>query len=895
MIRKSCKGYSALALALLVFSSSIAFSTYKTVREYELINKRFIPNLWVAAQAEIELLRFMNELHLYARSETASDSDDLVKRLYILWSRIPTLLGGSESEHVRSIDGAIATITNLDGTLERLEPAILSLPKGDLAAYQEIYRQLLPFQVPLHMIVASTMNKDEAVAAGQRDDIRDLYWWLLVYFVGMVASAVVLVLLLFREIAKVRGLLRTAHAAEAVASSARAQLSAVIDAVPARIAARDAAGRIIFQNRYRAERVAAGTPDQPSAADEGLDRRVFATGQAIPLFEEEEWPDAAAAPATWLTTKVPLKQGEAAVTGVVTVSLDISQQKEVQRQNTLLATAVEHAGDVIEITDSDGRFQYVNAAFERAVGYTRGEALGETPFSLLMGDQANEPYYRAVQECIIQGGIWQGTLTGRRKNGSVYQQETSISPVRSGGGAVTHFVAVKRDITERLEAEARIRHLAHHDALTGLPNRLLFQDRLQRAVAQAQRSGGGMALLLVDLDNFKDVNDAFGHDVGDLLLKHVTLRLAEASRETDTVARLGGDEFALIQTGLRDSTGAVCLAQKLVDRLAEPLVIEGQEIHISASVGITLCPLDTQEPDQLVKNADMAMYRAKLTGRNRYQFFQEDMNRAFRARKSLESDLRKALSENELELFYQPQVDAREGTVLGAEALVRWHHPQRGLVPPAEFIPIAEESGLILPLSDWVLRTACIQNRAWQQRGLPTIRVAVNLSAVQFMYRDLVDKVMAALDASGLSAECLELEITEGLLMRDTDLAVATLRRMNAAGISIAIDDFGTGYSSMSYLKRFPVSKVKIDRAFITEVTRDRGDAAIVNAVISLAHGLGLKVSAEGVETVDQMWHLCRQGCDEIQGYYFGRPMPAPEFAAYLCSPPHKSAVREAG
>lgn len=322
--------------------------------------------------------------------------------------------------------------------------------------------------------------------------------------------------------------------------------------------------------------------------------------------------------------------------------------------------------------------------------------------------------------------------------------------------------------------------------------------------------------------------------------------------------------------------------------------MDGQEHHISASVGITVCPHDADEPTQLVKNADMAMYRAKVTGRNRYQFFQEEMNRAFQARKSLERDLRKALSENELELFYQPQVDAQSGAIIGAEALVRWHHPTQGLISPAEFVPIAEESGLILPLGEWVLHTACAQNRAWQQLGLPPIRVAINLSAVQFLYRDLVDKVMGALQVSGLPAQYLELEITEGILMRDTDLAVAALHRMSAAGISIAIDDFGTGYSSMAYLKRFPVSKVKIDRAFVSEVTRDRGDAAIVSAVISLAHGLGLKVSAEGVETIEQMWHLCRHGCDEIQGYYFGWPMPADQFAAYLCDPPHRSAARGA-
>jgi PAS domain S-box-containing protein len=416
MTKKTRKGHPVLAVVLLVFSCSIAFSTYKIVREYELINKRFIPNLWVAAQAEIELLRFMNELHLYARAETANDADDLIKRLYILLSRMPILLGGSESEHVRAIEGAIATISELEAALERLEPQILSLAKGDLDAYQAIYRGLLPFQVPLHRIVASTMNMDETVAAAQRDDIRRLYWWILACFVGMVASAIILVLLLFKEITKVKGLLRIAHTAEATASAARTQLSAVIDAVPARIVARDRRGRTIFENRYRTPSGAPAEADtELPPVHDALDQQVFETEQVIPLFEEEERLDEGSTVLTWLTTKVPLRSDGETIVGVVTVSLDITQQKDGQRLNTLLATAVEHAGDVIEITDSASRFEYVNAAFERVSGYARAEALGETPFSLLMGDQANEPYYRAVQNCISEGRIWQGTLTGRRK------------------------------------------------------------------------------------------------------------------------------------------------------------------------------------------------------------------------------------------------------------------------------------------------------------------------------------------------------------------------------------------------------------------------------------------------------------------------------------------------
>ncbi|HET9664196.1 MAG TPA: EAL domain-containing protein, partial [Burkholderiales bacterium] len=579
---------------------------------------------------------------------------------------------------------------------------------------------------------------------------------------------------------------------------------------------------------------------------------------------------------------MPLEEAAGRITGVVTVSLDITQQKEAQKLNTLLATAIEHAGDVIEITDAESRFEYVNAAFERISGYSRTEALGETPFSLLMSDPDDEPHYRAVQNAIASGQVWHGTLTGRRKNGARYEQEATISPVRDAEGVITHYVAVKRDITERLQTQARIWHLAHHDALTDLPNRVLFQDRLQQAVAQARRTGLLMAILFIDLDNFKDVNDALGHEFGDLLLKSVTQRLRGCTRETDTVARLGGDEFALIHTGLDRSEWAAKLAEKVLERLSEPFSLEGQEVHISASIGVTLCPLDHDDPQQIVKNADMAMYRAKNTGRANYQFYKEDMNLAFQARKALERDLRKALAHGQLDLFYQPQIDARRSLIIGAEALVRWRHPTRGMISPAEFVPIAEECGLIVPLGDWVLETACTQNRIWQDLGLPPVRVAVNLSAQQFLYRDLVGSVVGALETSGLDHACLELEITEGILMRETEMTISTLRRLTELGIQIAVDDFGTGYSSMAYLKRFPVNKIKIDRAFVTDVTTDPGDAAIVGAVIGLAHGLGLSVAAEGVETFDQAAHLRARGCDELQGYYFGRPMRAGSFQQRL-------------
>ena len=468
-------------------------------------------------------------------------------------------------------------------------------------------------------------------------------------------------------------------------------------------------------------------------------------------------------------------------------------------------------------------------------------------------------HYRAVQNAIASGQVWHGTLTGRRKDGTLYEQEATISPVRDAEGVITHYVAVKRDITERLQTQARIWHLAHHDALTDLPNRVLFQDRLQQAVAQAQRTGQLIAILFIDLDNFKDVNDALGHEFGDLLLKAVTLRLRGCTRETDTVARLGGDEFALIHTGLDRSEWAAKLAEKVLERLSEPFSLEGQEVHISASIGVTICPLDHDDPQQIVKNADMAMYRAKNTGRSNYQFYREEMNLAFQARKALERELaRPSRMVNWIVLpaaDRRPQQRDRRGGGPGQVAPPRARHDltrrvradRRGIRPdrPARRLGVADRLHAEQDLAE-------SRPAAGARRRQP-VGSAVPLPR-------LMASVIRALETSGLDHAHLELEITEGILMRETEVTINTLRRLAELGIQIAVDDFGTGYSSMAYLKRFPVSKIKIDRAFVTEVTTDRGNSAIVGAVIGLAHGLGLAVAAEGVETLEQAEHLRARG-----------------------------------
>jgi len=436
---------------------------------------------------------------------------------------------------------------------------------------------------------------------------------------------------------------------------------------------------------------------------------------------------------------------------------------------------------------------------------------------------------------------------------------------------------------ERRANEERLRHQAYHDSLTGLPNRTSLIERVGEAVRRSARSGETFALLFLDLDSFKDVNDSLGHPVGDLLLKAVAGRMQPVLREQDTVARLGGDEFVVILPFLKRTEHAAVVAEKLLTALSgAPYSIEGRELSITSSIGISVYPDDGKDVNELIKNADAALYHAKKMGRNNFQYFSEEIGVRAVANLSMEHNLRRALERGEFLLHFQPQMNLASGRTVGVEALVRWLHPDIGMVLPAEFIPIAEERGLIVAIGDWVLNEACRQNREWQRAGLPAIPVAVNLSALQFRHRSLIANISAALGASELSAEFLEMELTESVVMQNSESAVATMRAMKEMGLHLSIDDFGTGYSSLSYLKRFPLDKLKIDRSFVRGLPDDADDAAITNAVLGMARALRLKVIAEGVETVQQAEFLRQHGCDEIQGSYFARPMPAEQFARFL-------------
>ena len=614
------------------------------------------------------------------------------------------------------------------------------------------------------------------------------------------------------------------------------------------------------------------------------------TGEGVPLFEEV-LPDAAGEPRTWLTTKAPLRDGTGRVSGVVTVAVDVSELKEAQRRNALLAAALDHAGDAIEITDAACRFRYVNPAFERISGYAREETVGQTPFALLM-PEGEDARYEAVQRVIAGGQAWHGILTARRKDGRLFQQEATLSPVREASGTISHFVAVKRDITDRLRAEARVRHLAHHDPLTDLPNRALFHDRLLQALAEGRRHGERTALLLLDLDRFKDVNDTLGHDAGDALLLEVGRRLLACTREGDTVARLGGDEFALILPRLGSGAAAATVAAKVEEVLAFPVTHAGYSVHVGASVGVTVSPADGEEPGQLLKNADIALYRAKAEGRGTHRFFAPEMRRRVERRRELEDELRVGLGRGELVPFYQPEVRLADGRPAGLEVLARWRHPTRGLVPPEEFLPVAEEAGLGPAVGELVLRAAVAQARAWRDAGLAAGWLAVNLSAPQLRGGGLAGAVRAVLAEAGLAPGSLMVEVTEGVFLgRDAGLVAAELEALHAAGVAVALDDFGTGYASLAHLRRFPIDVLKVDRGFVRDVPDDPEGAAIVGAVIGLGHSLGMKVVAEGVEDEGQLAWLRLQGCDYAQGHLFAPALPAEAMAAYLAR--HAPAGRE--
>lgn len=561
---------------------------------------------------------------------------------------------------------------------------------------------------------------------------------------------------------------------------------------------------------------------------------------------------------------------------------EIEEKIEKERQLILAASVLENTIEGITITDHQGVIQKVNPAFTAITGYKEEEALGKTP-RILKSDKHDDAFYEKMWNALLTNGSWCGEIWNRRKNGDAYPEWLSINSIKDAYGKITHYVAIFHDISEVKQGEEKLKYQAHHDTLTGLPNRQLFNDRLEMAIAFAKRHLQRVAVLFIDLDNFKNVNDTMGHYVGDILLQHVAEILKSCIRTEDTVARLGGDEFMIILQDIESENNAVETARRILGEFSRPIHIQENEFFINASIGITIYPDDGDDVLTIVKNADLAMYRVKETGKNSYQLFTKTMNEKVQHRVNLERELRKAMHDNEFEVHYQPKVSLKTGKITSSEALIRWNKDGR-LIPPMDFIPVAEEAGHIVNIGKYVLRKACEDTMKWHKMGFKDLSVAVNLSARQFRDENLTENVYAILKETGLPPQNLELEITENIVMEDIQTSIIYMAKLVEHGIKISIDDFGTGYSSLSYLKKFPISILKIDRSFIKDIPEDTDDIAIAKSIISLAKALNLQVVAEGVETEEQMNFCGEHECDEIQGYYFSKPVNFEDFSDMLAN-----------
>ena len=583
----------------------------------------------------------------------------------------------------------------------------------------------------------------------------------------------------------------------------------------------------------------------------------------------------------WASVSLSVAQDEEGnPSGLIGYVVDISERLAAEETLHLHAKIFEHNSEAVLVTDADERIVSANQAFSIITGYAPSEVLGKRMD--ILGELPNQTVLSAeVRDRLNTAGQWSGELGLQRKNGDTFPAGASISSVQDTHGALGHYLVVFSDITERKEAERQIYRLAYYDPLTGLPNRTLFYSLLEQVLTEAHRNRTHGALLFLDLNRFKNINDSFGHTSADVILQEVSRRLSMTLRDEDIISRLGGDEFVIALPDISRLEHAGHVAQKLLAALAEPFFIEQHEVTLSASIGISIFPEDGRDTETLIKNADVAMYRAKKLGNSTHVFYSQEMNLRSFDQLKLEGNLRRAIERGEFHLHFQPQLDLATGRINGAEALLRWQHPEHHQISPAQFIPIAEETGLIIPIGEWVIDAACRQIREWLDQGLPPVRIAVNLSARQFS-ASLPKTVLGVIARHGIPSDSLELEITESMLMHNADSVVAMMREFGEAGILMALDDFGTGYSSLSYLKRFPIDNLKIDQSFVRGIPADQDDCAIARAIISMAKNLRLSVIAEGVETAAQLEFLREAGCDEIQGYYFSRPIPADEFAALL-------------
>lgn len=567
---------------------------------------------------------------------------------------------------------------------------------------------------------------------------------------------------------------------------------------------------------------------------------------------------------------------------LISVMRDISHAKTLQQEMRKLSQVVEQSGESVVITDHQGVITYVNDVFETVTGYSANEALGQTPRLFKSGKHSEEFYYR-LWTTVKAGRVFSDIFINRRKNGLLYYEQKTITPIRNDRGEITSYVSNGTDITERMQAEERFHHLSNHDVLTDLPNRLLLMERTRQALKHARRGATLVAMLCIRVDGLKAINDTLGHETGDHLLKEISLRLLQAARYGDTVARVGGHVFGILLADLVSINDIPPIVDSIIARFDPPCIVNGQELHVTANVGISCYPTDSLEHNTLLKHADAAMHQAKERGRNRYRFYSEDIGKQALHRLKLERDLHRALENQEFVLHYQPQVDGHSGQIFGVESLLRWQHPRTGMMPPAEFVPLLEETGLIIPVGEWIMATAAKQCQIWHGAS-KAARVSINLSAGQLRDPRLVNKVENLLRHCGTPASLLEFEITESVVMQQPEVNIAQLQRLRELGVRLAIDDFGTGYSSLSYLKRLPINTLKMDKSFVNDIETDSNSAEIASLIISMARVLGLEVVAEGVATKGQFELLKARGCTLMQGHWFSEPQAADVISALLSS-----------
>lgn len=578
---------------------------------------------------------------------------------------------------------------------------------------------------------------------------------------------------------------------------------------------------------------------------------------------------------------VPLRNNQGDISGVIGAANDITEIQQAQTRMNILSSALEQTADLIMITDAEGKIEYVNPAFEVTTGFTREELLGKQANMLRSGKHSVE-FYRNLWQTILNGQVFSDVFINTRKDGSTYYEEKTITPIHNAQGVITNFVATGKDISERMRTQERLHYMAHHDALTRLPNRTLFLDRLHQAMTRARWHNRLIAVMFMDLDRFKVINDTLGHDIGDQLLVQITGRISRSVRAGDTVARFGGDEFAILLDDIASEQDISQLAKKILDTLAPAFALSGHEFFITASIGVSIFPTDGEDTESLLRNADVAMYRAKDLGRNNFQFYSNEMSARAFERLALENSLRHALKRKEFFLLYQPQIDLDLQKIRGVEALLRWQHPDLGIIKPTEFISLLEETGLIVPVGEWVLRNTCEQAANWQRAGYDELVVSVNVSGRQLNNPDFLHNAQSIIRQTGVDPARLELELTESMLMRNASKTINALDALGQLGIHFAIDDFGTGYSSLNYLHRFPISTLKIDRSFIRDIEKDADDLAITRAIIVMAQSLNLGVVAEGVENEAQVRHLRSLGCHRIQGNYYSAPLTADKLSEMI-------------